>query len=448
MLLASSRSLSEWLQMAPDPSVNQNLEGNAVDRAVFTVLLLMGLVALAGRGRKILTLLQTNWPIVLFIGYCAVSTLWSEFTAVALKRWVKALGDPVMIMIVISDPQVLSSIKTFLARTSFVLVPLSILFIKYFPDLGARRFNPFDGTQGFVGVATDKNMLGAICLVSGIGAVWRLVHGIRDRRQARSNRPLIAQAVVLTMVLWLLWIANSMTSIACFTLASGVIVSTSIRALARRRVIVHAVCAMAVAAASAALFLNAGATVLSAVGRDPTLTGRTELWGEVIDMTPSVVIGAGFESFWLGSRLEKLWAKYYWHPNEAHNGYLEVFLNLGWVGVFLLAVVIVTGYRRALGMLRWDPDIGRLKLACVVAGVIYALTEGGFRMMHPMWIATMLAVIGFPENAVPQTVSASDVMAAAPPVARPRRPSAYAFRLAPPVKRAEALQAEAPQRHR
>jgi len=59
-----------------------------------------------------------------------------------------------------------------------------------------------------------------------------------------------------------------------------------------------------------------------------------------------------------------------------------------------------------------------------------------------------LAVIGFPENAVPQTVSASDVMAAAPPVARPLRPSAYAFRLAPPVKRAEALQAEAPQRHR
>jgi len=40
-------------------------------------------------------------------------------------------------------------------------------------------------------------------------------------------------------------------------------------------------------------------------------------------------IGAGFESFWLGPRLNKLWAQYNFMPNQAHNGYIEIYLNLG-----------------------------------------------------------------------------------------------------------------------
>jgi O-antigen ligase len=395
---------------------------------------------LVKRGEKVLPLLRSNAPVLLLLCYCAVSAVWSDYPGVAIKRWIKALGDPVMIMIVLTDPDRLEAMKRFFARTAFVFMPVSVLFIKYYPHLGLR-FNRLDGGRSFIGVATDKNMLGAICLFCGLGAVWRIVHVLRERRQTAGWRPLTAQGVVLAMAIWLLWNANSMTSIGCLTFGSGLIVATSFRFLAQRRTLVYAMAVMAILAACVPLFLDAAGGVLSAVGRDPTLTQRTELWGDVVVLNPNALVGAGFESFWLGSRLDILWAKYWWHPNESHNGYLEVFLNLGWVGLALFALVVVTGLRRAVNMLRLDSELGRLKVACVVAGVIYGLTEAGFRMMHPMWISTLLAAFALP-SLVPRT--SSDTVSEASGLAYPPpRPNAYAFRLKP-VTRARPLPEKAP----
>ena len=85
--------------------------------------------------------------------------------------------------------------------------------------------------------------------------------------------------------------------------------------------------------------------------------------------------------------------------NEAHNGYLEVYLNLGWCGVTLLAVLIVTGYRNVMVVFRQDRHVGALRLAYFVAAVIYSLTEAGFRMISPTWIIFLLAT-----TAIPQTI--------------------------------------------
>jgi hypothetical protein len=105
--------------------------------------------------------------------------------------------------------------------------------------------------------------------------------------------------------------------------------------------------------------------------------------------------------------------------------------------------VVVTGFRHAVNMLRLDSELGRLKVACVVAGVIYALTEAGFRMMHPMWISTMLAAFAVPNSLVPETSSARDTEAKTPGLAHPAMPNAYAFRLRP-VTRARPLRERAP----
>jgi exopolysaccharide production protein ExoQ len=427
MLIIGSRSVSEWLGIAPEGSIDQNLEGNPLDRIIFSGLLALGLIVLVARRRKALTLMQMNGPLLLFFAYCAISVLWSDFPGVALKRWIKALGDPIMIMVILTDPDRSSALKRFFAWTAFVLMPVSILFIKYYPRLG-KNFSPLDGSVGFIGVASDKNMLGAICLISGLGAVWRVRHAFHERQHERGNLPLIAQGVILAMVVWLLWNANSMTSIGCLAFGSVLLVATSFPGLARRRPLIHGLVATALAAACVPLFLDAAGGVLSAVGRDPTLTQRTELWGEVVKLTPNPLLGAGFESFWLGKRLEILWDHFWWRPNESHNGYIEVYLNLGWVGIVLLASLLIVGYRHALATLRREPQTGELKLACLVAGVMYSLTEAGFRMMHPMWICTMLAAVAWPEtaalkNSVAEKIQAGDCSRRQPPKRWQGRPA-------------------------
>src|SRR6185295_18613016 len=89
--------------------------------------------------------------------------------------------------------------------------------------------------------------------------------------------------------------------------------------------------------------------------------------------------GAGFESFFLGSRLDTLWARHWWHPNEAHNGYLETYLTLGWIGVALLACMVLAGYRNALRTYVKNPDLGSLQIAFFFVALIYNLTESGVK---------------------------------------------------------------------
>jgi exopolysaccharide production protein ExoQ len=132
--------------------------------------------------------------------------------------------------------------------------------------------------------------------------------------------------------------------------------------------------------------------LLSVVGRDPTLTGRTQIWTVVLDMPVNRAIGTGFESFWLGERMQRIWNLWWWHPNEAHNGYIEVLLNLGWIGICLLALVLLKGYRSVISALRRHRSIASLELAYLLAAVIYSFTEAGFRMLGLIWIFLLLAI--------------------------------------------------------
>jgi len=166
--------------------------------------------------------------------------------------------------------------------------------------------------------------------------------------------------------------------------------------------VVHVLVAVILAVSASALFSGAGGGVLQAMGRDPTLTGRTGIWDAVISVSADPVLGTGYESFWLGDRLEKVWAMTMDGLQEAHNGYLEVYLNLGWVGVTLLAVLIVTGYRNAMAAFRYDPDTGGLRLAYFVVAVIYSFTEAGFREATLVWLFFLFATTAVSEAAVPE----------------------------------------------
>ena len=93
----------------------------------------------------------------------------------------------------------------------------------------------------------------------------------------------------------------------------------------------------------------------------------------------------------MGDRLPTIWAQTMQGIQEAHNGYLEVYLNLGWIGIGLLAVVIVKGYGNVIAELRRDRMLGSLKLAYFVMAIIYSFTEAGFREQTLTWTFLLVA---------------------------------------------------------
>ena len=149
---------------------------------------------------------------------------------------------------------------------------------------------------------------------------------------------------------------------------------------------VHALVLGFLLAGSLMMFLGGDANLIHALGRQTNLTGRVGIWQAVIPMTPNPLLGAGFESFWLGSRLERMWRAFpVFLPNEAHNGYIEVYLNLGWVGVVLITLVLINGYRRATSVFRRESVLGSLMLGYIVTAAFYSITEAGFRMLDAIW---------------------------------------------------------------
>jgi hypothetical protein len=69
-----------------------------------------------------------------------------------------------------------------------------------------------------------------------------------------------------------------------------------------------------------------------------------------------------------------------------------MYLNLGWIGVCLIALILISGYRRASEAFQLYPELGSLILAYIATGLIYNVTEAGFRKLNPCWIFLLLAM--------------------------------------------------------
>jgi len=413
LAIAGSRPVSAWLQMSPTAGRDSiYLEGSPIDRAVFTVLETLAVLVLIDRRRLISPILRRNWPILAFFLYAALSVFWSDFPFVTFKRWIKGTGDLLMVLILLTEPNVAYSLKRLGTRIAFVFMPLSILFIKYYPQLGRGQNNSWAFEA--VGVATQKNGLGQLCVFVGIVILWRFHSLYSDRMDPDRGRRLWALGVVLAMIIWLLWISASTTSICSFTLAGSLMLMSTRLGVRRRPVYLHLAIVLTIGFTVSLLVvpsLGAGA-IVGALGKSATLTGRTDVWPMLLSIPNNPWVGAGYESFWLGQRLMQAWELMpNFHINEAHNGYVEMFLNLGWAGVLLLGLLIATGYRNVTGALRNDHNTGSVRIALFVAPVISALSEAVFRMVALTWVTFLLAIavtLWTPKRRASAVVSSGD----------------------------------------
>ncbi|MDR3378566.1 MAG: O-antigen ligase family protein, partial [Verrucomicrobiae bacterium] len=154
------------------------------------------------------------------------------------------------------------------------------------------------------------------------------------------------------------------------------------------------------------------------LGKSPTLTDRTLVWQDCLNIPINPVIGVGFESFWLGDRLTVLWAKWYWHPNEAHNGYLETYLNLGLLGLFILIAVLVAAFRKGRQEFLTNFHYGRFRIAFLIALIVYNWTEASFKALHPLWFVFYLIALEYPKSEpAPEPEPAAEAAGEAAPVA-------------------------------
>lgn len=409
LLIASSRPVSNWMTFSsPVDASTSYIDGSPIDRNVLTLILLLATPIIYQRRRQIVSIVRANPAIVAYFGFCLLSMLWAEYPFVLLKRWIRSVGDVAMMLILMTETPAIDTVKAVVLRIGYILLPLSILFIRFFPSLGRAYSN--GGAPMWTGVATDKNALGALCMLTGVALLWSGLTEMRKPRRERNTRGLLTTAAFFTMALYLLLVANSQTALMCFALASVIIVLTVFRVF-RTPVVLSTIVFTMIAVCVAVLFLGIGGSALSALGRNSTLTGRTEVWQTVLPFARNPLLGAGYENFWIGDRLWAIEKALGSGLNQAHNGYIEIYLNIGWIGLALLIGVIISGYRNIMRVMRVDPDAGRLQMAFFFICLVYSCTEAAFKMMSPVWMLFLWASIAGPEV---QRKKVSSIKAAPP----------------------------------
>lgn len=396
MIVLGSRSLTEWFYLgAPMPSGGGDAaEGSPIERAFFFLLMAVGFVVLAKRGLPFGQVAHQNLAFSIFMLYCGVSIVWSDFPFVAFKRWFKEFGDPIMVLIILTEPNPLKAAEIVLRVCINLLVPLSVLFIKYYPHLG-KAFTEWGG-NAFTGVTTNKNILGFTLMVYGLFLIWRL--SVRWG-QTPSNRldNVVIPLVLLAMVGWLFNISDSKTPLLSLGLAILIFFSFQLKMVRNH----FTACLLTVLLVFGALqwTLNITSLIIEGAGRDTTFTGRTEVWAAVLEMQDHPILGFGVESFWLGDRLTTLQERWFFRPNQAHSGYIEMYLHLGIVGLTLFACVLVSYYRKCLKTIlaRKTGDwvvFARLGMAFLFAYLAYNYTEAAFKTPHFLYLVFLLFSIG------------------------------------------------------
>ena len=279
MFFLASRQPSQWISgqvWADAGGMNSAAqEGNALDRSVSLTLFLLGIGILLSRSFRWSGFFRKNLALTAYLLFALASVLWSDFPFLVIKKWVRDLGSFVMVLVVISDAHPVEAVSTLFRRVGYLVLPLSVVLIKYFPDL-AWQFDEWTGEATFCGAATSKNMLGIVCLVCGIYFFWDTVVRWPQRKNRIQKQVMLVNAVLSYLTWWLLVTCNSVTSMTCLIIAYLVILTAHSKAIQRH----PGILSVAIPASFliyAVLFFGLGLSgaFAAAVGRT-SLSGRPE----------------------------------------------------------------------------------------------------------------------------------------------------------------------------
>jgi len=395
LLLLASRPLSwwSWFFFGIGSSVTSDLNGNALDRAFYSVLICLSLIVITRRGVSWREVFRGNTGLLLFYAFLGITILWATYPFPTFKRWTKEIGAIPVLLIIVTDTNPIEAIKAVFTRCAFVIFSLSVLTVKYFPEI-SRDYNRHSGLAEIHGICEQKNSLGEAVMVFGLVLLWQLLDYGGNKPRDYLKRPALQWIITLAMGLWLLRQCDSKTSMIGLIVGASLFLITKIRALDKRRVIVS-VCLIAVP-----LFVlldntfHVSQPILNILGRDETLTNRTEIWAAIKTKPVDPIFGCGYLNFWDAVGAIKLGGNQV-ELKTAHNGYLEIFLDGGYLGIFFLVIMLLNaGINHARSFVRKYPA-GVFSMATFCMLLLTNISESVFARRGPLWSAFLMTTIGY-----------------------------------------------------
>ena len=399
-----TRPIAAWFSSAPGDE-----SGSPLDQGFLLALMGLGLVLLSKRRFDWQGAVKSQPWLIVLLGFLFLSIFWSDIPFTTFKRWTRQLVAVIMAFIVLSEPNPRQAMQSILRRVAYVLVPFSMLLIKYFPDYGVT-YGRWSGDSMWVGVSDHKNGLGCVCIIAVLFLVWTFVRRWQGRDMPAGKHHTFAEILVLLLALFLLLKPEgkrSATAIAALGVAIfGYLV---LRWLHQRgmRLSVGVVMVIVIVLVGFGIGMplsggSIGSGFNEAMGRNPTFTGRADTWAELVPIAMQhPFLGCGFDSYWTPATRDLH------EMSNAHCAYLEVFNELGVVGLLLFTLFLLSVARNAHQTLNFDYDWGSFCLCYLLMVMLHAATESSINALNGQLAAALvlLSVTCAPEPASRQAWS-------------------------------------------
>lgn len=275
---------------------------------------------------------------------------------------------------------------SFLTFAALVSLALCVLSVTVFRDIGVNSY----ANDAWRGIFGHKNSCAAACVLF-------LAVGLTVRTQGLSEQVIRGSVVFLSLV----FIAMSDSMQGWLLAALAIALIYGLRLVARIRSLDRLLflLVLSVPLSLGVYFVESNYTrLVSVIGKDPTLTQRTIIWEQaLLAISKHPIMGYGYSAFWAGLNGESMQAVLVtkWMEFQAQDGYLDVLLGLGLVGLIPLVLVIVRALVQGAAAIEHGRQDDVLLLAIALLPLILLENIGESLLLVPLGIPWLYALIAF-----------------------------------------------------
>jgi exopolysaccharide production protein ExoQ len=304
------------------------------------------------------------WPMLALASLCVLSTMWSIEPQLTLRRSAYLAGAT-LFGVYLGGRYSIAELSKMLLTAFYLMCGFTLLYWIVAPIyvLDAGHENALRGLAG------HKNGFGEIMSIFLLNAL--LYKPQKNRKLLRYASILIAGA--------LLFASRSSTSIlVCFGVAC-LVPFLSLFKLTPKQRWPAIFLALVILSATGYAALNSADSLLAAVGRDSTLTGRSVIWEMLlVSISRRPLLGYGFDAFWQGLKGESLnvIAGAGWLVPTAHNGYIEAMLSIGILGLLVFLACAFLMFKRSISYSRQVHGVqGQWPIAYLLFYLLHGISE-------------------------------------------------------------------------
>jgi exopolysaccharide production protein ExoQ len=334
-------STGAFLNLAVKP--NEDLaSGIPAMQWLWTALYLITLVLVARRCEGLGALLKREWTLCLLLVFVLVSAGWSDDPILSIRHGVALVLSSFFGLYFACRYSMTRQLR--LLAIVFAIVAVMSVFFELL-GLG-RAVDAGEGVHGWIGVFVQKNQLGL--MMTFAAAVF-----LRIRKSDPEYRSWAGPGFIFALILLLL----SRSAAALVILILLLIISAVLGWFRRswRKAIAGLILLFGLIGYCAIWTVQNLVTVTEFLGKDPSLSGRVPLW--ILSITMALRrpwLGYGYDAFWRGKEgaSSAIWRVLRWDPPHSHNGFLEVWIGLGIVGMLIFLSGFAVYLLRAIVLLR------------------------------------------------------------------------------------------------